>query len=164
MKNLIAFTVLFLFFNTINAQSGYYIKFEGIIGESMEKDHEGWSDLLSVSQTIQKLTGEIKETNRIVCEKELDKSSPKLQEAANNSYVIPKVEIHFTTSISGAKQAYFIYELKNVRILGYNLKGAGSGNVPSEEIVVSFEEIKVIYKEFYGSGKVKGTVEYSGKI
>ena len=172
MKKLSVFALFFIFFCAVQAQSGYFIKIEGIEGESMDKDHKGWSDLLSFSQAIHKPGSGVTGASRrrgdviledIVCVKEIDKSSPKLQEAASKGTVFPKVEIHLTTTIKGVKQTYYAYELKNVLITSYSILG-NNETVPSENISINFEEIKAIYTAYDDKGKKAGNVEYSWKV
>ena len=84
-----------------------FIKFDGVDGESKDKDHSKWTDLLSMSWGIHKAgAGATGQTRRrgvatvedVVCTKELDKSSPKLAEAVLQGKVFPKVEIHNTAT------------------------------------------------------------------
>merc|ERR1711916_204816 len=82
-----------------------YIKFDGIDGECLDKDHGGWSDLLTFSQALHQpgggATGATRRRGDVIledvgCAKELDKSSPKIAEAVAKGRVFPKVEIHLT--------------------------------------------------------------------
>ena len=152
-----------------------YIKFDGVDGEAQDKDHKGWSDLVSFSQGIHKpMAGATGPTRRrgdvvlddLVCVKELDKASPKLAEAICKGKVFPKVEIHVTASYTDAgRQTYYAYELKNVQVTSYNINGSGqSEDPPMEEFSLNFEEIKVTYTECDSAGKKKGNVEYTWKV
>ncbi len=151
-----------------------YIRFDGLDGEAQDKDHSGWCDALSFSQGQSSAGGGTGATRRrgdvlmedIVVVKELDKASPKLAEAVCQGEVFPRVEIHLTTSLTDAgRVTYYAYELKNVRIVSYHISGSGqSEDVPTEEISLSFEEIKVIYTEFDSAGKAKGNVEYLWRV
>ncbi len=152
------------------APTSMYVKFEGLDGEAQDKDHKGWSDILSFSQGQSSAGGASGSTRRsgdvafedIVVVKELDKASPKLAEAVCQGRVFPKVEIHLTASYTDAgRVTYYAYELSNVLIASYHISGSGQGeDVPTEEISLSFEEIKAIYTEFDATGKAKGNVEY----
>lgn len=152
------------------APTSMYVKFEGLDGEAEDKDHKGWSDILSFSQGQRLQDGGTGPTRRrgdvvvedIVVVKELDKTSPKLAEAVCQGKVFPKVEIHVTASYTDAgRVTYYAYELRNVLIVSYHISGSGqSGDVPTEEISLSFEEIKATYTEFDAAGKAKGNVEY----
>jgi type VI secretion system secreted protein Hcp len=115
--------------------SSAYIKFEGIDGESQDKDHKGWSEIVSFSQPISQPGGGATGTTRrrgsvvvedIVVVKELDKASPKLAESICMGKVFPKVEIHLTgpSEGSGCTGTYYTYELKNVLITEYKVTGS----------------------------------------
>ncbi len=152
-----------------------YIKFDGIDGECNDKDHKGWSDLLSMSQAIHRpgggATGQTRRRgdvvlDDIICTMELDKASPKLAEAVCNGKVFPKVTVHFSASYTDAgRVTYYAYELKNVIVSSYNFSGNGqSEQVPTEELSLNFEEIKVTYTECDAAGKKKGNIEYGWKV
>jgi type VI secretion system secreted protein Hcp len=102
----------------------------------------------------------------IVVVKELDKASPKLAEAVCGGKVFPRVEIHVTASYTDAgRVTYYAYDLKNVLISSYHISGGGqSEDVPTEEISLGFEEMKVTYTETDETGASKGNVEYEWKV
>ncbi|MBX3443880.1 MAG: type VI secretion system tube protein Hcp [Planctomyces sp.] len=151
-----------------------YIKFDGIDGESLDKEHKGWSDIISFEQRIHKPgtgTGVYRRRadvvfDDIVVSKAVDKASPKLAERVANGKVFSKVEIHVTRSYTDkGRQTYLIYELENVQVLSYDINGAcQSADVPTEELSLNFEKIKVVYKEAGADGKEKGQVDYSWKV
>lgn len=154
-----------------------YIKFDGVDGESEDKGHEKWSNMISFSQLIHKAgagTGSTRRRGDVVLEdivvvKEVDKSSTKLAESVCKGKVYPKVEIHVTASYTDdARVTYYAYELKNVQIAGYNVSGntakGTDGGVPVENLTLNFEEIKVTYTECDQAGKKKGNAEYSWKV
>ncbi len=152
--------------------AGMFIKFEGVDGETQNKDHIGWCNALSFSQGQILPDGGIigsRQRGNVVFEdivviKELDKASPKLAEAVCKGNVFPRVEIHLTRSYAGLV-TYYTYELKNVLIVGYRIGGSGySEHVPTEELSLSFEEIKVAYTEFDEGGRAKGNVEYEWRL
>jgi type VI secretion system secreted protein Hcp len=151
-----------------------YIKFDGIDGESQDKDHKGWSDIDSFSQGLVKPgTGTGVQRRRsdvefqdITISKSLDKASPKLAEAVAKGKVFPKVEIHVTRSYTDkGRQTYYLYELKNVMVTAYQVGGAvQSSDIPMESLALNFEEIKVEYKEAGADGKEKGSVCYTWEV
>jgi len=115
--------------------SSAYIKFEGIDGESQNKDHDGWSEIVSFSQPISQPGGGATGPTRrrgevvigdIVVVKELDKASPKLAESVCKGKVFPKVEIHLTGPSEGStcQGTFYAYELKNVMITSYKVTGS----------------------------------------
>jgi type VI secretion system secreted protein Hcp len=152
-----------------------YIQFEGIGGEALDKDHKGWSDIISFNQGVHQpgggSTGPTRRRGDVILDdvsvvKELDKASPKLAEAVCKGKVFPTIKIHLTASYTDAgRQTYYAYELKNGLITSYNIGGSGqSDDVPTEELSINFEEIKVTYTECDSKGKKKGNVEYSWKV
>jgi type VI secretion system secreted protein Hcp len=151
-----------------------YIKFDGIDGESQDKDHKNWSNLMSVSQSLHKpgggATGSTRRRGTVIMEdiavtKEYDKSSPKLAEAVCLGKVFPKVEVEFTASQGDSRKTYLKYELKNVQVTSYQCSGAGQSEaVPAESFSLNYEEIKVTYTEYDSKGTKKGNVEFGWKV
>lgn len=152
-----------------------YIKFDGIEGEAKDKDHDKWTDILSFNQGVSKPGGSATGATRrrgdtilddIGITKELDKSSPKIAEAVCKGKVFPKVEIHLTASYTDAgRVTYYAYELTNAQVLSYTIGGSGqSEDVPTEDLTLNFEKIKVTYTETDSEGKSKGNIEYTWKV
>ena len=165
------------------ADAAAYIKFDGIDGESKDKDHDKWIDILSIDWGAHKpgggATGQSRRRGSVVVEdlsfaKELDKASPKLQEKCLMGEIIPKLEIELTRPVTDAngetrEVVYLKYELKNVLITStrFHYEAGTAGNadpVPTEDFSLNFEEIKVTYTELAGDGSKKGNVEYSWKV
>lgn len=154
--------------------AGMFIKFEGVDGEAQGGSYRGWCNALSFSQGQSLPDGGIEPTRQradvvfedIVVVKELDKASPKLAEAVCKGMVFPKVEIHLTRSYTNTGLVtYYTYELNNVLIVGYRIGGSGySEHIPTEEITLSFEEIKVTYTEIDEGGRPKGNVVYEWRL
>ena len=152
-----------------------FIKFESVDGEAKDKDHKGWSDLLSFQQAIKQpgggATGPTRRRGDVVlddiqCTKEIDKADPKLAEAMCKGNVFPKVEIDITASTTDAgRVTYYRYELKNVLVTSYQISGSGQAeDVPVANFSLNFEEIKVTYTEVDNAGAKKGAVDYSWKV
>ena len=151
-----------------------FIKFDGIDGESKDKDHKGWTDLNSFSWGVSKAgegaTGQtrrrgIATVHDINCSKEYDKSSPKLSEAVLTGKVFPKVEIHNTATFGDARAAFMKFELKNVAVTHCDMSAAGQGDaVPSESFSLNFDELKQTYVEYDNKGSKKGNVEMTWKV
>lgn len=151
-----------------------YIKFDGVDGEVSDISHKGWCEVVSFEQahTMQQ-TGTGPSRGKTVTlfddvriAKTIDKASPKLAEAVCMGHVYPTVQIHVTTTAFGfGRMTYLAFELKNVLITSYIISGAGqSEEVPTEQVTLSFEQIKMTYTEFDTSGKAKGNVEYTWKV
>lgn len=160
----------------VSTSGAAFVKFDGVDGEATDKDHKGWIDVLSLSQTIHRpwvvdpATGARRRGGAvledIVCSKELDKSTPKLAEALLQGEVFPKVEIHMTASYTDAgRVTYYSYELTNVQVTSYSISGATQAETrPTEQLSLNFEEIKVTYTEYDASGNSKGNVETEWKV
>ena len=152
--------------NVNDAEAAAYLKFDGVDGESTDKDHKGWIDIESFSQTITRPNSDSTGARSrggatlgdIVVAKELDKSSPKLAESVLIGNVFPTVEFQLASSAG----TYFTYELKNVIVTSYSISG-DADQIPMEEFSFNFEEIKVTYTEMDSEGNKKGNVEYSWK-
>lgn len=147
----------------------WFIHFDGFEGESQDKDHKGWSDILSFNQPIQRPgTGGGSARRRgsailedIIVTKEMDKVSPKIAEAALQGKVIPEVEIHLTASTNGATQTtYYKYRLTNVMVTSYEIGGSESDGVSMDEFAMNYEEIEVTYTEYDDEGNSKGDTGY----
>lgn len=146
------------------------VKYDGVDGESKYKETDKWSDVLSYSWGAHKPGGGATGATRrrgsatvedFVIVKEIDKSTPKIQEKLFNGAVIPKVEI---AEYQGGKLVW-IYELKNVQVSSFFI--TGSADAPGqdlEQITLNFEEVKWTYTEYDQTGSKAGNVEYTWKV
>jgi type VI secretion system secreted protein Hcp len=157
------------------ADAAVFVKFDGVDGEALDKDHSGWIVVESLSarmdlNPMSVAAGATKPRADITHDdfnltKTVDKASAKLAEAACTGKVFPKVEIHVSASYGSARATYLKYELKNVRVTSYSVSGAGgSGELAKETIALNFEEIKVTYTEYDREGSSKGNVETEFKV
>ncbi|MHA2277469.1 MAG: Hcp family type VI secretion system effector [Candidatus Kariarchaeaceae archaeon] len=169
-------TIGFFAFSTTQAdsldlnqvQSALIVKFDGVDGEATYKDADKGSDILSfswgVTQPGGSATGATRRRGNVIIQdifilKEMDKSSPKLFEAASMGRVYSEVKI---TSFASGGGFNYQFELKNVMITSIQLVG-GEG-VPLESISLNFEEVKFTYTERDSAGNARGNVEYSWKV
>jgi len=155
------------------AAAAGYIKFDGIDGETRDKDHKGWIDVASVSQPGHQAGAGSGAAGRrgsipvqdITVTKTSDSASPKLAEAVCKGKVFARVEIHVPVSGDGpAGSTPYTYELRNVRVTSYSVSASGSsgGDRPTEQISLNFEEIKVSYAR--PGSTSKGNVETTWKV
>jgi type VI secretion system secreted protein Hcp len=152
---------------------GCYIKFDGVDGESLDKGHKGWSDLMSCSQVIHRSGGGMTGVQRrkgnaqledIQCSKVMDKASNVIAESICKGKVYPKVSIAFCTDGTDAgREPYFTYELKNVMVTSYSVSGS-TNDRPHESFSLNFEEIKVKYTSASAAGQKGSNVEYGWKV
>ena len=154
--------------------SDIYIYFDGINGEVQEISHQGWCEVIAFDQAhTMNLSSMGSSRGRAVALfedigiiKTIDKASPKLAEAVCKGSVYPTIQIHMTTTaLSTGRLTYLAFELKNVKITSYLISGAAQNeDVPTEEVTLAFEQIKMTYTEFDAVGKTKGNVEYTWKV
>lgn len=152
-----------------------YLKIGDIKGESTDDGHKDWINLLSVSNNISRPMGTGHGSTRqrssatfgdVVVVKEVDASTPKLQEAIADGTNYKKVLIDLCTSSEGGKRVpYLQWELTNGRVSSYSVSGAtDGGSVPTEQCSINFEEIKVTYDQLGKDNKSKGKIEYTWKL
>jgi type VI secretion system secreted protein Hcp len=142
---ILGFVLMGMVFSSNDAYGAAYIKFDGIDGEATDKDHKGWSDLLSLSESSTTNSGSASTNTRgevvledLVVVKELDKSSPKLAESIVMGKVFPTVLINLCSEDSS--DCFLSYELVNVMITSYSISGS-ENQIPVEEISLSFEKL-----------------------
>ena len=153
-----------------------FIKFDGVDGDSTDKNHKKWSFIDSFNQVISvPMSGTGSRARRgdtvfhdVQVVKHVDAASPKLAQYTASGMVFAKVQIEVTGSQTDkGRETYFAYELKNVRISSYNVGGATTDQtttVPSETLMLNFEEIKNTYTGATPDGKPGGKVEYTWKV
>ena len=150
--------------------SALILEIEGIPGESLHEDAKDGIDILSFSWGItvpgSGATGATRYRSAAILSdffilKEMDKSSPKLYEAASKGTFYPVAKI---TSYAGNGGFNYQFELKNVMITSVQVTAGGGEGPPVESLSINFEEIKFTYTERAPDGKAKGSVEYSWKV
>lgn len=153
-----------------SANAGGFIKFEGIDGDAKTKRHRSWSQITGFSQSIS--TGDDSGSARkrssarfdaLVVTRQLDKASPKLADAIAKGKEFGKVTLELTTEGREEPAVYYIIELSNVRIVSYQVAGGAEG-LPSEELRLVFDEVKITYLNQDDKGKGKEKVEFSWKV
>ena len=159
-----------------------FIKFPGVDGESIDKDHNAWIDVLSV---------DFNDLRTITVSKDIDSSTPKLIEAvcrADESdpvavilcpelsitdsrggvpLVLPfeTVTIDICITTHGKEQCYLQFVLEKVRITSYSISGSTDGDqVLTENFSLNFDKITLKYTEFDEKGGAKGNVELTWKV
>lgn len=153
-----------------NVSAAGFMKIGDIKGESQDRDHKGWVDVMTFEQSMHIPESDGTGGRRrgsvvfddISVVKELDSSSPKLQEAVALGRVIPKVEFELTaTRADEGRVTYYKYELKNVLITSYSVSASGNeATIPTEEFTLNYEEIKVSYTNLDDRGGVRGVVQW----
>jgi type VI secretion system secreted protein Hcp len=152
------------------------VKIGDIKGESVDKNHKDWINVLSVSQSLTRpmsagISGSTRQRASVTCGdvvliKEMDASTPKLIQPVCDGTVFPKVEIDLCTSTGAASRVpYYQFELVNVMVSDYSVSGATDGpQVPTESISLDYEEIRWTYDKMGKDGASKGKVDASWKV
>jgi type VI secretion system secreted protein Hcp len=100
-----------------------FLKIAGVRGESRDADHGGWIDVLSYSSSLIQPGSATKGTSRsrgdvsmgdITVTKQIDKASPKLNEALCKGTHFPEVELEMIATAGSGQST--IYTLKDVVI------------------------------------------------
>ncbi len=158
-----------------DVHAAVFAKYDGVDGESTDAEHDTWIDILKIEWSVDTKQKK-KKTNPIVGEFVItmayEKSSPKILEALASGSTIPKLEIELTKLVPSPTGdlegvTYIKYELKNVRVSSYDVRGTGSDVDGPPTVVVgnNFEEIKVTYTEYDDeTGAQKGSVETTLKV
>jgi len=153
-----------------------YLKMGDIKGESVDKDHKDWINLLSFSQGIQRMmaAGASGSTRQrasatlgdIVIVKEVDASTPKLIQAVCDGSNFAEIKIDLCTSTGKeGRVPYFQYVLKNARVTSYDVSGSSEdGAVPTEQLSLNYEEIAWTYDKMGKDGGSKGKIDASWKV
>lgn len=155
------------------ADAAAFMKLGDIKGEATDSDHKDWINLLSISHVIEKTTSNTGAARQrssttfgdVVVTKEIDASTPKLQESIAKGERLATAVIDFTRSSDAKQGTYLKYELKNVIITSYAFNGEASGDpLPTDQVSLNFEEIKVTYYPQNRDGTSGTPVSYSWKV
>jgi type VI secretion system secreted protein Hcp len=146
----------------------YFLKIDGIDGESIAKKHEKELDIESFSwgetqsgtagQGAGQGAGKVQHQD-FHFTKKLDKASPNLALACATGKHLKFAT--FTARKAGGKQEdYLIIKLEDALISSYQLGGsAGSDVVPMEQVSINFAKIGYTYKAQKADGSFEGPVE-----
>ena len=133
-----------------------FMKLGDIKGEASDTDHKEWILIESMSSPIFRSIPEgAKDQQRtkgdttlgdVVCVRQLDKSSTKLQEACANGTFFKDVEIHFCTTVKNKQEPYLKYKLADVIVSSYSIHANSSGSpLPSEQLTMGYTKADWIY-------------------
>jgi len=140
------------------AQAAAFLKLEGVPGEATDDGHKDWINLLSVSwgstrmeSTSDRAGTATKSTDSkprqsssgdVVCVKEVDASTPKLQEALLTGRPFPSAVLDVEDKEG---KGYLRYELTNVLVSSYQSSASGD-TVPTETLSLNYEKISLAKK------------------
>jgi type VI secretion system secreted protein Hcp len=138
-----------------------FIKIGDIAGESRDHTHRGEIDVLAWSWGM--TSGPQAEFQDLALTKFVDKASPKLLEACSGGRHIPVATL--TVRKAGSQPLeYIVIEMQDVRVSSVATGSEGGEDRLTENVTLSFGQVKVTYTEQDADGKPVGKVEYSWNI
>lgn len=133
----------------------FFLKIEGIDGESTQQGHEGQIDIhsmsfgvtqpLQIGRTGEGLAAGKASFGEIHFTKYTDKASPKLYQAAGAGTHIPKVTF-FGQKAGDKPMLYFVVTLTDVLVSSFQNSGAG-GSEMTEQLSFGYSKIEFQYIE-----------------
>lgn len=146
----------------------YFLKIEGIDGESRVEGHEEWIDVVSFTQTAASPGGTSTrgggggagkvEFSDIMVMKQIDKATPKLMLACATGQHIPRARLVCRREGEGGQQEAFLeIHLENILITSWSTEGHTEEH-PMESISISFDRITLIYRTFHPTGELAAEV------
>jgi type VI secretion system secreted protein Hcp len=137
----------------------FYVKIDGIKGESTDADHKEWIEVLSFNHGITQPASATKasagggttaraEHQDYSITKYVDAASPKLYEACSNGKHIKEVTIELMRASGDKRVKYMEVKLEEVVISHVSPGGHGAGNdFPVEAVGFNYGKIKWIYSQ-----------------
>jgi type VI secretion system secreted protein Hcp len=154
-----------------------FMKLGDIKGSATDEDHKDWIIIENTSSAIMRsIRDGAKDQQRtqgetvladVVVVRQMDKSTPKLQEACANGTFLKEVEIDFCTTIKNKEEPYYQIKLSDVIITGHSFDANSYADpLPSENVSLGFSKIEWTWyvmdpKTGDGQGKVATKYEPS---
>lgn len=152
------FATLAILFALIGARAAsvdYFLKIDGIEGESTADGHKGEIEIQSFSWGVTRSPGSSSPVLvDISVAKGIDKSSTKLMEVCARGQHIPKAVL--TCRKAGGGADYYKVTLENVLISSYQTGGSSSDVVPTDQISFNFTKIEFEYQPLDAAGGPSG--------
>lgn len=151
----------------------YFLKLEGIKGESADKKYKGEIDIesfswgMTQSGTTHSATGSGSakvSVGDIHIVKHVDKSSPTLIQYCTLGKHIPKGTLIVRKAGGDSQVEYMKLELKDIMITSYQTGGAGANERITESLSLNFAEYKVVYTEQKADGSAGAAPEFAYNI
>lgn len=145
----------------------YFLKLEGVDGESQDSKHKNEIELLSWSfgatQSGSMHSGGGGGTGKVSMQdlsvtKLVDKSSPKLLLACANGEHITKATL-VARKAGKEQQEYYKITLTDVIVSGYSTSGHSQSVLPMDQVSLNFGKIECEYKEQKIDGSLAGVIK-----
>ena len=156
------------------ADTFFFLKLEGIEGESQDTDHSGQIDVLSFSESILNAgtydagtggnTGKAAYSD-INITKYMDKSSPTLRQYCGLGTSITTATLSCNKQAGDKKVEYFKVTLHNVVITSIQASGSGGSTDPiPESLSMNFAGIEYDYTQQSNTGDAMGTTHFGRDV
>ena len=147
------------------AQVDYFLKIDGLPGESTDEKHKGELDIESFSWGETNSgsaghgagagTGKV-QPHDFVFTKRIDKSSPVLMIACATGQHFKDVVLTVRKAGAG-QQEYFKVKMSDVLVSAYQTSGSeGGGGIINESVSLNFAKLEMVYKEQKADGSLGG--------
>jgi len=145
----------------------FFLKIDGIDGESQDDKHKNEIDVLSwswgMNQTGTSVHGGGAGAGKVslqdmTFQKRVDKGSPKIMLACCNGDHI-KNAVLTARKAGREQQEYYKVKLTDVIVSSYQTGGASGDEIPIEDISFNFAKYEVEYKEQKEDGTLGGSVK-----
>lgn len=140
------------------ASDSYFLKFDGVKGESTDKDHKDWIAFDSFSWGVHAIPGSGHDPSSIEFDdfswtQHIDASTPLLFGLLANGKNIPEAIAELVAPIGGTSRTYFRMTFNDVLLSSMSLTG-GAPSVPSLLGAFSYGSIQFDYWSFDHHGGV----------
>jgi type VI secretion system Hcp family effector len=149
--------------------SDTFLQVDGIKGESSDKDHKEWIEILSYNWGVSQMASATASSSGggstqradfqdLSVVKELDSATPLLSKACWGGTHIDKVVLELNRAAGDKREKYMEYIMENV-IISYVSVGGGGGGIPTESLTFNYGKITTTYfKQARAGGGVSGSV------
>ena len=150
-----------------------FLKLDGIEGEAQDSEHQKQIEVQSLTwggsnnSSFQHGTGSgigKGHINDITISKYVDHSSLQLFKNCTTGKVMSTGKLTLLKLQAETKIKYFVVDLTNVVVTGYQISGHGGGELPMESVTLHFQKFKSEYKPQGDSGPAEGYVEFAWDI
>jgi len=151
-----------------DAAVDYFLKIEGIEGESKSEGHEKEIDVLSWSWGLAQACSPVAGGGGTTCkanfsdasfQKRLDKSSPKLFLAVASGQHIPTAELFGSNVAIKGENEFLIIKMTDVLITSYQIGGSSGGDIPTDSISLNYAKIEFSYRPQKADGTLDSPVK-----
>ena len=151
----------------VGVHADYFLKIQGIDGESAAKNHTNEIDLLSFSWGEDQVgtagtgkgagMGKVQMQNFAIT-KFVDKASPSLFLYCANGKHIPEVTLSCQRA-GGSQEVYLKVEMKEVIVSSYHTNGSNTEMLPTEAVTFNFAKIAFSYWPQEATGASGGVIK-----